>query len=158
MAFLTRSTGVLFAALITLILWTGFRPLASDKPVLKFSESPSYHQKPFSRVSGSSFRWEDVPQKYKASTFTPLPAGSGQKLPQIQHDFKAISGERRGINKRRLEAVRGNFTHAWQGYKKYAWLKDEVRPLSGASFDPFGGWAATLVDTLGMTPSLVELF
>jgi mannosyl-oligosaccharide alpha-1,2-mannosidase len=48
----------------------------------------------------------------------------------------------------RLAAIKGNFTHAWKGYKDHAWLRDEVAPLSGRSLDPFGGWAATLVDAL----------
>ncbi|TVY84057.1 Mannosyl-oligosaccharide 1,2-alpha-mannosidase MNS1 [Lachnellula suecica] len=43
---------------------------------------------------------------------------------------------------------KGNFTHAWNGYKTHAWLRDEVMPLSGGSHDPFGGWAATLADSL----------
>ena len=48
----------------------------------------------------------------------------------------------------RLEAVRASFEHAWQGYKKNAWMKDELSPLDGKSAQSFGGWAATLVDTL----------
>ena len=36
-------------------------------------------------------------------------------------------------------------------YRKYAWLQDEVRPLSGGVNNPFGGWAATLVDSLGLS-------
>jgi mannosyl-oligosaccharide alpha-1,2-mannosidase len=38
--------------------------------------------------------------------------------------------------------------HAWKGYKKYAWLHDEVTPLSSGHRDPYVGWAATLVDGL----------
>jgi mannosyl-oligosaccharide alpha-1,2-mannosidase len=30
-----------------------------------------------------------------------------------------------------------------------AWLPDEVKPLAGGSQDPFGGWAATLFDSVG---------
>lgn len=55
----------------------------------------------------------------------------------------------RKIRIARLNKVKGNFTHAWKGYKDHAWLRDEVTPLSGGSHDPFGGWAATLVDSLG---------
>ena len=38
--------------------------------------------------------------------------------------------------------------HSWEGYKKHAWLRDEVAPLSRGWKDTFGGWAATLVDSL----------
>lgn len=38
--------------------------------------------------------------------------------------------------------------HAWNGYKKHAWGKDEVTPITGKHDNPFGGWAATLVDSL----------
>lgn len=48
----------------------------------------------------------------------------------------------------RLAAVKESFTHAWEGYKAHAWLRDEVGPLSGISRNTFGGWAATLVDAL----------
>jgi hypothetical protein len=48
----------------------------------------------------------------------------------------------------RREAVRNSFIHSWQGYKDHAWLHDEVQPVSGQKANPFGGWAATLVDAL----------
>ncbi|KAL1915943.1 uncharacterized protein VTP21DRAFT_6331 [Calcarisporiella thermophila] len=38
--------------------------------------------------------------------------------------------------------------HAWNGYKKYAYGHDELRPLSKRATDRFGGWACTLVDSL----------
>ena len=47
-----------------------------------------------------------------------------------------------------MDKVRESFAHSWKGYKSHAWLKDEVSPLSGESRDSFGGWAATLVDSL----------
>lgn len=38
-------------------------------------------------------------------------------------------------NQDRLEAVKGAFQHAWQGYAKYAWGHDELRPLTNGSSD-----------------------
>ena len=49
---------------------------------------------------------------------------------------------------KRRDAVKESFAHSWGGYKKHAWLRDEVAPLSGKYKDTFGGWAATLVDAL----------
>src|SRR4051794_1607457 len=40
------------------------------------------------------------------------------------------------INNQALAAeVRAEFLHAWQGYKKYAWGHDDLRPLSKAAHD-----------------------
>jgi mannosyl-oligosaccharide alpha-1,2-mannosidase len=45
-------------------------------------------------------------------------------------------------------AVRNAFVRCWESYKKHAWLHDELMPVTGGAKDPFGGWAATLVDSL----------
>jgi mannosyl-oligosaccharide alpha-1,2-mannosidase len=44
--------------------------------------------------------------------------------------------------------VKATFQRAWTSYKQRAWLKDELMPISGRSQNNFGGWGATLVDTL----------
>ncbi len=48
----------------------------------------------------------------------------------------------------RRAAVKEAFVHAWNGYKEHAWTKDEVAPISGGWRTSFGGWGATLVDTM----------
>lgn len=48
----------------------------------------------------------------------------------------------------RAAKIKESFTHSWNGYKRKAWLRDEVSPVSGEWKDTFGGWAATLVDSL----------
>ncbi|EDN03315.1 conserved hypothetical protein [Histoplasma mississippiense (nom. inval.)] len=50
--------------------------------------------------------------------------------------------------KPRQEAVKQTFLRAWNAYRKYAWMHDEVTPLTRGSYNTFGGWAATLVDSL----------
>lgn len=70
-------------------------------------------------------------------------------IPRIQ--MTPAPGEKADAKELRLErqaAVKESFLHSWHGYKKYAWLADEVRPLTGKPNNPFGGWAATLVDAL----------
>ena len=96
----------------------------------------------------SSFRWSQVPQHYPVSSFSPLPSGVSRSLPRIQYNFGKESAKSRSVRQARLSAVLGNFTESWNGYKNHAWLKDEVGPLSGQSYDHFGGWAASLVDGL----------
>ena len=74
--------------------------------------------------------------------------GLPYKLPQLQHDFGSESDEAKATRLQRLGAVKSSFEHTWAGYKAHAWLQDELSPLDGGSARAFGGWAATLVDTL----------
>jgi len=48
----------------------------------------------------------------------------------------------------RRDAVKATFLRSWNGYKEHAWGKDEVSPISGKWRSSFGGWGATLVDTM----------
>ena len=48
----------------------------------------------------------------------------------------------------RRESVKAGMKHAWAGYKKYAWGRDEVKPLSNRGQDNWGGMGVTLVDSL----------
>jgi len=99
---------------------------------------------------GKKFHWACVATKYPVSSMKSLPSTIGpNKIPQIQAKIPKETSSDRAIRLSRLDAVKGNFTHAWEGYKSHAWLRDEVMPLSGRPHDPFGGWAATLVDSLG---------
>lgn len=96
-----------------------------------------------------SFRWEALPEHYPMNSFASLPSSRPKILPKIQHPFQRVSDPKvEATTTERLAQVRANFEHAWNGYKTHAWAKDEVAPLSGASYDTFGGWAATLVDSL----------
>lgn len=93
------------------------------------------------------FHWSKVTQRYPVESFIPLPTGS-TKIPKIQFDFPPEEEEARINRLSHLEEIKGEFLHAWKGYKEHAWLKDEVAPISGGTRDTFGGWAATLVDSL----------
>jgi mannosyl-oligosaccharide alpha-1,2-mannosidase len=78
----------------------------------------------------------------------PLPNGPPAQIPPIQHKFAKETPVERFKRQKRLAAVKNSFKHSWNGYKKNAWLQDEVRPLSGGYKNGFGGWGATLVDSL----------
>jgi len=92
--------------------------------------------------------WAKLPERYPVTSYIPLPTGTPKNIPAVQvsppHEKPKVRYERR----RRMDAVKKSFIHSWEGYKKYAWLRDEVAPLSGQYKDTFGGWAATLVDSL----------
>jgi len=48
----------------------------------------------------------------------------------------------------RAEAIRTAMRHAWGAYKRLAWGRDEVRPVSGRGADTTFGHAVTMVDAL----------
>lgn len=94
-------------------------------------------------------RWKDVPERFPVSSFTSLPAGRPTAIPKIQFDRSVDeSATHKSERERRLAAVKESFVHSWEGYKKHAWLQDEIAPLSGGYKNTFGGWGASLVDTL----------
>lgn len=127
----------------------GFRsdgqlPSPASDDDLPTESQPSQHYE-------GAFNWAGVPQKYpiEVESLIPLPSPRPKNIPKIQASFDRESFSEQQLRLARLDSVKANFTHAWRGYKQYAWMRDEVKPLSGAAQDPFGGWAATLVDSLG---------
>ncbi len=87
-------------------------------------------------------------EKNPIKEYLRFPSSSPLKLPKVQHEFGTESPEDKTKRLERLAAVKASFEHSWQGYKSHAWMKDELSPLDGGSVQSFGGWAATLVDTL----------
>lgn len=94
------------------------------------------------------FSWANVQQKHPVQHITPLPTGTPVPIPRVQYDFAPEDPADAVEREKRLEAVKAAFKHSWKGYTQNAWLHDEVAPLTGASRNPFGGWGATLVDSL----------
>ena len=104
---------------------------------------------PYRRVRHASrSTWRARPQQHPVSAFEPLPTGPLQPIPPIQHAFPPETADAKRVREERQRAVRDAFAHAWHGYRTRAWLQDEVAPLSGGARTTFGGWAATLVDSL----------
>ncbi|KAJ5965800.1 hypothetical protein N7481_012514 [Penicillium waksmanii] len=77
-----------------------------------------------------------------------LPKGKSRSIPQIQHHFNREAQSDRLERIKRQRAVRNTFQHSWNGYKTYAWLRDELTPTSGGYKSSLGGWAVTLIDSL----------
>ncbi|KAI0876589.1 glycoside hydrolase [Hypoxylon argillaceum] len=108
----------------------------------------------FTSISGSGringdYRWEPRPTRHQVNTLSELPTNKPAKpIPQIQASRPKEDATSREERLARLAAVRESFKHSWTGYKKNAWGHDEIKPISGHYKDPFGGWAATLVDSL----------
>jgi mannosyl-oligosaccharide alpha-1,2-mannosidase len=92
--------------------------------------------------------WSKLPDQYPVSTLIRLPTGSPKKIPKVQATQPSENDAQKKERQGRREAVKDAFTHSWVGYKNHAWLKDELTPITGKSKNTFGGWAATLVDSL----------
>ena len=101
-----------------------------------------------STKSHGPFRWADVPVRYPVSSLTALPTGTPKTLPKVQFDFPKESKAHADKRNDRRARVKATFERCWNAYKEHAWMKDELAPLSGGFKDSFGGWAATLVDSL----------
>lgn len=98
---------------------------------------------------GMPTRWAKLPERYPVKKLKTIPSiDSSVKIPKIQATPDSESPEAFKIRQRRLQTVKDTLAHSWKGYTKHAWLKDEVTPLSGRQKDTFGGWGATLVDSL----------
>lgn len=112
------------------------------------SQPPEYYG---FRYYKSSFDWSTLPQRNPVGQLARLPRGRPKKLPRVQHDFAADAAptpERLQTLADRRADVKAAFVKSWQSYKAYAWMYDELRPESADGIDTFGGWAATLVDSL----------
>jgi hypothetical protein len=103
-----------------------------------------------SKANDGKVHWSKLPDRYPVSTLRALPTGKPEtKIPKIQlYPPPAEDKAARQVRETRLAAVKESFVHSWTGYKQNAWLHDEVTPLTGEKHNPFGGWAATLVDAL----------
>jgi mannosyl-oligosaccharide alpha-1,2-mannosidase len=95
-----------------------------------------------------TYLWRTVEQHYPLTSFRPLPMRNTRRLPRVQADFLAESKEARETRLKRQGAIKDAFLRCWKTYKNHAWLRDEVTPLTGKPKDTFGGWGATLVDSL----------
>ncbi|KAG0647062.1 Processing alpha-1 [Hyphodiscus hymeniophilus] len=107
-------------------------------------ELPSFSAVP------TTIHWERQVENWPVPTesLIRLPTGAPVPIPKIQHVFNDETPDAKINREKRQNKVREEFQRAWNGYKSYAWLHDELSPVSGKFRDPFCSWAATLVDTL----------
>ncbi|KAK0706919.1 glycoside hydrolase [Lasiosphaeria miniovina] len=81
-----------------------------------------------------------------------LPPGPPLRQRQVQLSFppSAYAPHLPGtiVSASRRRVVRAAFVRCWDSYKEHAWRYDELAPVSLEGRNSFGGWAATLVDSL----------
>ena len=136
---------IVFVVLATLAIALVFHSLGESTPEVTTSLTGRLA---YNDLLRAKFKWKDVPQRHPVENLTALPIGPVAAIPRIQADFEPESHEERVERHARLAAVKGALLHSWEGYKRNSWLQDEVAPLSGESKNGFGGWGATLVDSL----------
>jgi mannosyl-oligosaccharide alpha-1,2-mannosidase len=86
--------------------------------------------------------------KHPVESYLSLPTSEPSPLPRIQHEFEPLVSADEETRLGRQKAVKVVFQRCWKSYKDRAWKKDELTPISGSSKSTFGGWGATLVDSL----------
>ncbi|KAF2965299.1 hypothetical protein GQX73_g8266 [Xylaria multiplex] len=149
MALLRRRPARLFIIVFSIfVFWSLFNLLPAHDSVAETKSGLRFE------YVKSSFDWSTVKEKNPVPTskLRSLPKGAPKKLPVIQHRFpmdKSAAGEaRHQLLSDRRDEVRDAFVKSWKSYQRYAWMSDELGPISGSSKNTFGGWAATLVDSL----------
>lgn len=94
------------------------------------------------------FSWANVPLNYPVKSVAALPTVVPIALPRVQYNFGSEDPALVEVRAARQQAVKNQFLKCWWSYRERAWMHDELLPISGGSTDPFGGWAATLIDSL----------
>lgn len=122
-----------------------FRDKVPEARTLITSYRPG-HAEPFVVESP----WKTIPVRHPVESPTTIPTGKPHKPPRVQHRFKSDHEDSaaRELRLSRRDAVKAAFLRGWKSYQDKAWLSDELQPISGNGLTSFGGWAATLVDSL----------
>ncbi|KLU82773.1 endoplasmic reticulum mannosyl-oligosaccharide 1,2-alpha-mannosidase [Magnaporthiopsis poae ATCC 64411] len=140
---------IVLAAVFVFVLYR-YNPF-SDNPVRRF-RIPLRKFGPIEFVP-SSYDWADFEHHHPrpAAKMVRLPPADRQRhVPRVQHDFAGdkVVPLHVEMAEARLTAVRAAIKKSWDGYVKEAWGLDELRPVEGGGRDTFGGYGATLVDSL----------
>lgn len=96
-------------------------------------------------VVGSRHARVELPLTGQRMTGVPVTLVDGRTVRTITDVMKADSDR---LGRERRVKVREGMRHAWSGYRKHAWGKDELKPISGSSNDNWGAMGMTLVDSL----------
>ncbi|AEO63078.1 glycoside hydrolase family 47 protein [Thermothielavioides terrestris NRRL 8126] len=143
-----RTWAILFTGVVLFCLYS-FPRLDADgasAPMWRAADRPARDRG--SDQEAQHTRWSQLQPRYPVKDMRALPTGQPLALPKVQKDFGPESASDREVRLKRREAVKASFQRCWSSYRKYAWMSDELRPVSGRRNDPFGGWGATLVDSL----------
>ena len=147
---------ILTAVVLIVLLVMHFMPdhtpdPVSDKASAKAPAPPERVKTPTAgkealENAANSRDWSKVPQFHPPKSIKAMPTGKPKAIRRVQASAAAFTTS--DTSEARRLAVRDVFKRSYNAYRTYAWMKDEVMPVSAGSKNPFGGWAATLVDGL----------
>ncbi|KAH7154927.1 glycosyl hydrolase family 47-domain-containing protein [Dactylonectria estremocensis] len=128
-------------------------PDVPDVPSVRWSDPPVEDHsldRPAEKAEEPAEHWIRPKENWPIplGSLTPIPTGTPKQIPKVQFAFGTESETAKGTRLRRQARVKTELERAWSGYRKNAWMHDELSPLSNGFRDPFCGWAATLVDSL----------
>lgn len=101
-------------------------------------------------TSISKIHWSQVSEHFPVPTelLKKLPIGKPKVIPKIQYEFAAETSDEKAAREKKRDVIKQAFSFSWMGYKRKAWMQDELSPVSGKYRNPFCAWGATLVDSL----------
>ncbi|KAI9155572.1 Endoplasmic reticulum mannosyl-oligosaccharide 1,2-alpha-mannosidase [Paramyrothecium foliicola] len=135
-----RAVAAALACLVMLALWHNWATIDE-----RWASTPIQSFEP---EQEDTFLWRHIETANPVESFRALPKGPAAWLPRVQATFARESTHERETRLARRNVIKKAFEQSWGSYKRLAWLRDEVTPISGKSKDTFGGWGATLVDSL----------
>lgn len=137
-------TFTLVAVLLTLTLFYLWAGRSSANPQRRFRVDPALWQS----SDDAAYAWRNVTVHFPVETIRPLPNSRPRSFPAVQAIFEQPTEEDFNLREEHRQAVKDVFERCWKSYKMRAWMADELEPVKGGKRNPFGGWAATLVDSL----------
>ncbi|KAF4961626.1 hypothetical protein FSARC_10116 [Fusarium sarcochroum] len=122
-------------------------------PPVEFKDPPKHADNPDIpdvNVDGSKVHWTKPKENFPIppESIRPIPTGTAPNINRIQFDFQPEDVQTSTTRIERLNRVKVEIVRAWSGYRKYAFMHDELSPASMKYRDSFCGWGATLVDSL----------
>ncbi len=157
----SRRQGIVAFVFVFILLYylssTSTQPPSFDGRIASFDSEPEstwleHHMNRGADTSSlrskNSFDWSQVKVTRPPTQIRPLPVGRPIALPNVQHNFPPESPAAAKAREARRQKVRNLFRKNWASYRKHAWMKDALEPISAGFKDQFSGWAATLVDSL----------
>ena len=94
----------------------------------------------------SSSDWSRTRVYHPVKDLKAPPAGTAKVLPKIQARVKSEAKD--DIAESHKAEIKAKFIKSWDAYKKHAWSKDELMPLSGKGRHTLSGWSAQVVDAM----------
>lgn len=96
----------------------------------------------------NAFKWSERKEHYPVEAYHQLPRPSAHNLPKVQFTFGREDATSIATRRQRRAQIKSAMKRSWEAYKEHAWMTDELAPVSGGNKTTYGGWAATLVDSL----------